>query len=105
MCVQVSQFSAKLEDGECVVVPRKYFEWTVDCRYCNLQMLEKELAERVKWGSCQRLRISEFDMGIGGERVLVDDNALACAFSERKADHKLFLFVDVEGPQTLGIGF
>jgi hypothetical protein len=59
-------------------------------------MMEKELAERVKWGSCQRLKIYEFDMSSGGERELADDNALACAFSERKTDQKLVLYVDVE---------
>jgi hypothetical protein len=35
-------------------------------------------------------------MSSGGERELVDDNGLACAFSERKTDHKLVLYVDVE---------
>jgi hypothetical protein len=67
LCVQISQFSAKLDDGTCVAVPRKYVEWTVDCRYYNLEMIEKELAERVKWGCCQQLKICEFDMSSGGE--------------------------------------
>jgi hypothetical protein len=95
-CVQISQFTSKLDDGTCVVVPRKYVEWTVDCQYCSLEMIENELAERVKWGSCQRLKICEFDMSSGRERELVDDNALTCAFSERKTEQKLFLYVDVE---------
>jgi hypothetical protein len=81
LCVQISQFSAKLDDGNCVLVPRKYVEWTVDCRYCNLEIIVKELAERVKWDSSQRPKICEFDMSSGGERELVDDNALSCAFS------------------------
>jgi hypothetical protein len=59
-------------------------------------MIEKELAERVKWGSCQQLKICEFDMSIGGERELVDNNALTVAFSERKTEQKLVLYVDVE---------
>jgi hypothetical protein len=52
LCIQISQFTAKLDDGICVVVPRKYVEWIVDCQCCNLEMIEKELSERVKWGSC-----------------------------------------------------
>jgi hypothetical protein len=102
-CVQISQFSAKLDDGTYVDVPRKYVEWTVDCQYCNLEMIEKELAERVKWGSCQRLKICEFDISSGGERELVDDNVLSCAFFERRTEQKLFLYVDVEDrPLELG---
>jgi hypothetical protein len=61
------------------------------------------LAERDKWGSSQRLKICEFDMSSGAERELVNDNALSCALSERKTEHKLFLYVDVEDkPLKLG---
>jgi hypothetical protein len=42
-------------------------------------------------------------MSSGAERELVNDNALSCALSERKTEHKLFLYVDVEDkPLKLG---
>ena len=41
LCVQVSPFTAKLDNANSVDVQRKYDEWVVDYRYYNLQNLEK----------------------------------------------------------------
>lgn len=100
MCVQFSQFTAKFNDGCSVDVPRKYDEWVVDYRCYTLEMLERDLAGKVNWGSGQQPVISEFDMSGGGERKLVNDTDLSVAFSERKDEKKLFLFVDVEEKPT-----
>jgi hypothetical protein len=35
-----------------------------------MEKLEKDLAARVNWGSCQHPVISEFDMSSAGERKL-----------------------------------
>ena len=71
-------------------MPRKLFEWVVDCRCYTLEMLQKDLEARVNWGSDQQPIIHEFDMSGGGERKLVDDAELAFAFSERLDAKKLF---------------
>lgn len=92
LCVQISQFTAKIDDGTTVDMQRKYDEWIVDYGSYTMHNLQKDLAARVKWGSCQHLLISEFDMSGN----LDDDVALSLAFSERLAEKKLFLFVDVE---------
>jgi hypothetical protein len=96
LCVQVSEFKAILDDGSSVVVPRKYAEWVVDSRCYTLGHLENDIAARVKWGSRQQIVISEFDMGSGVERRLVDDNVVSVCFSDRQQDKKMFLYVDVE---------
>jgi len=96
LCVQVSPFTAKLDNANSVDVQRKYDEWVVDYRYYNLQNLEKDLTIRAKWGSNQHPVISEFDMSKGGERKIVDDKDLSVAFSERLIDKKMFLYVDVK---------
>ena len=85
-----------MDDGSSVDVPRKCYEWIVDYRCYTMLSLEKDLAERVTWGSSQHPVISEFDMCTGGERNLGDDAALSLAFFERIAEKKLMLFVDVE---------
>jgi hypothetical protein len=61
-----------------------------------MEKLEKGLAARVNWGSCQHPVISKFDMSSAGERKLVDDASLSLVLSERLSEKKLFLFVDVE---------
>jgi hypothetical protein len=94
--VQISQLSAKLDDGSSVEVQRKCFEWVVDYHCYTMEKLEKDLAARVNWGSCQHPVISEFDMSNAGERKLVDDASLSLVFFERLSEKKLFLFVDVE---------
>ena len=85
-----------MDDGSSVEVPRKCYEWIVDYRCYTMLSLEKDLAERVTWGSSQHPVISEFDMCTSGERNLGDDAALSLAFFERIAEKKLMLFVDVE---------
>jgi hypothetical protein len=96
LCVQVSGFKAILDDGSSVVVPRKYAEWVVDSRCYTLGHLENDIAAMVKYGSRQQIVISEFDMGSGVERRLVDDNVVSVCFSDRQQDKKMFLYVDVE---------
>jgi hypothetical protein len=70
LSVEISQFSAKLDDGSSVEVQRKCFEWVVDYHCYTMEKLEKDLAARVNWGSCQHPVISEFDMSSAGERKL-----------------------------------
>jgi hypothetical protein len=70
LCVQFSPFTAKLDDGCSVDVPRKCDEWVVDCRFYNLEMLLGDLEARVKWGSGQQPVIHEFDRSGGGEKKL-----------------------------------
>jgi hypothetical protein len=82
LCVQVSQFKAILDDGSSFDVPRKYDEWVVDSRCYTLGDLEKDIAARVNWGSRQQIAISEYDMGSGGERRLVDDKTFSVCFSD-----------------------
>ena len=53
LCVQISQFTTKLNDGCSIDVPQKYDEWTVDCQCYTLDMLEMDLAARINWGSGQ----------------------------------------------------
>ena len=61
LCVQFSPFTAKLNDGYSVDVPRKCDEWVVDCRYYTLEMLRSDMKARVNWGSGQQPVINEFD--------------------------------------------
>jgi hypothetical protein len=100
LCVQVSRFKAILDDGSSVDVLRKYDEWVVDSRCYTLGDLEKDIAARVNWGSRQQIAISEYDMGSGGERRLVDDKTFSVCFSDRQLDKKMFLYVDVEERST-----
>lgn len=95
LCVHFSEFTAKLDDGCCVDVPQNYDEWTVDCRCYTLDMLEKDLAARIKWGSAQQLVVSEFVMSGVGERKLQNDTDLSLAFIERKNERKMLLVVSV----------
>ncbi|WVZ83600.1 hypothetical protein U9M48_030731 [Paspalum notatum var. saurae] len=92
--VQISGFSAKLNDGSCVDVQRKCDEWVVDYSSYTLAKLENDLAARVQWGSSQQLIISSFESS-DGEMKLEDDDSLSVAFSERLAEKRLFLYVDV----------
>ncbi|WVZ87975.1 hypothetical protein U9M48_034546 [Paspalum notatum var. saurae] len=96
LTVQISQFTAKLDDGTLVDVPRKCDKWDVDYRCYTLDQLKKDLAARVNWGSCQRPVFSEFDMSSFEERKIVDEASLALAFSDRMAEKKLLLFVNME---------
>ena len=78
LCVHFSEFTAKLDDGCCVDVPQNYDEWTVDCRCYTLDMLEKDLAARIKWGSAQQLVVSEFVMsGVDRKSVGVGKECIA----------------------------
>ena len=95
MCIQTFQFSAKLDDGSYVDVPRKCVEWVVDYRSCTLEMVELEQAKWISWRNCQELKIYEFDPSSGDERELVDDKTLSFAFSEMHTSWRLVLFVDV----------
>ena len=54
LCVQFSQFTAKLNIGCSVDVPQKLFEWAVDYRCYTLEMLQKDLEARVNLGSDQQ---------------------------------------------------
>ena len=92
LSVQISQFLAKMDDGSSVDVPRKCYEWIVDYRCYTMLSLEKDLAERVTWGSSQHPVISEFDMCTGGEINLGDDAALSLAFFDRIAEKKVDAF-------------
>ncbi|WVZ82023.1 hypothetical protein U9M48_029339 [Paspalum notatum var. saurae] len=94
--LRISRFTAKLDDGTLVDVPRKCDKWDVDYRCYTLDQLEKDLAARVNWGSCQRPVFSEFDMSSFEERKIVDEASLALAFSDRMAEKKLLLFVNME---------
>ncbi|CAL5018264.1 unnamed protein product [Urochloa decumbens] len=94
LCVQVSRFTAMLDDGSTVDLPRKYDEWVVDSRCYTLADLEKDIASRVKWG--RRQQIVMYEVGSGLERKLVDDKALSVAFSDHQIDKRMFVFVDVE---------
>ena len=76
LCVRTSQFSAKLDDGSSVDVPRKCVEWVVDYSSFTLEMLELELSKWITWGKCQELKIYEFDPSSGDERELMDDKTL-----------------------------
>lgn len=96
LCVQFSRFTAKLDDGSFVDVPRKYAEWTVDYLCYKMETLEKDLAAKVKWGSCQRPSVCVYDIGTGRETKLVTDLDLSFAFSERHEEKRLHLFVDVQ---------
>lgn len=100
LCVQISSFSAKLDDGSCVDVLRKCDEWVVDYRCYTMEKLEIDLAARVKWGKFQQPAFSEFDMITSEERKLVDDASLLLAFSRRMSEKKLFLYVDIEDKQA-----
>ncbi|XP_015689355.1 uncharacterized protein LOC102707747 isoform X2 [Oryza brachyantha] len=94
--VQFGQYIAKLDDGSRVHVPRKREEWVVDHRKCTLESLEKDLAARIKWGSCQRVIVSGYDASTGEDTELVDDMDLARKFFARRNERRLFLRVDVE---------
>ncbi|CAO2204399.1 unnamed protein product [Urochloa humidicola] len=96
LCVQMSRFTAMLDDGSTVDVPRKYDEWVVDSRCYTLGDLEKDIGSRVKWGSRQQIVMYEYEVGSGGERKLVDDKALSFAFSNHQIDKRMFVFVEVE---------
>jgi hypothetical protein len=95
LCVHISEFTAKLNDGCSVDVPQKYDEWTMDCQCYTLDMLEKDLAARINWGSGQQPVVSEFDMSGVGERKLLNDTNLSLAFAEKKNERKMFLLVSV----------
>jgi len=95
LCVRTSQFSAKLDDGSSVDVPRKCVEWVVDYSSFTLEMLELELSKWITWGKCQELKIYEFDPSSGDERELMDDKTLSLAFSEKHTSRRMVLFVDV----------
>jgi len=43
LCVQISQFTAKIDDGTTVDMQRKYDEWIVDYRSYTMQNLQKDL--------------------------------------------------------------
>jgi len=95
LCIQVSSFVAKLDDGSVVDVQRRCDEWIVDYRWYTMEKLEVDLAKRIQWGSSQQPRIAEYSLSSSGERELVDDVSLSFAFSERLSDRKLFIYVDV----------
>ncbi|WVZ73413.1 hypothetical protein U9M48_021722 [Paspalum notatum var. saurae] len=91
--VQISGFSAKLNDGSCVDVQRKCDEWVVDYSSYTLAKLENDLAARVQWGSSQQLIISSFESS-DGEMKLEDDDSLS-GFLRKVGQKRLFLYVDV----------
>ncbi len=96
VCVQFGQFTAKLDDGTCVHVPRKCLEWVVDYQQCTLESLEKDLAARVTWGKCQQVVMSGYDMTTGEETPFKDNMDVVHALFVRKSDKKLFRYADVE---------
>lgn len=95
LCVSFGDYCAKLDDGTCELVSRKYDEWVVDYRCCSLESLQKDFASRVKWGSNQEVVVSGFDKSTGMETKIEDNMALLRAFSERCGEKRLFFIVDV----------
>lgn len=67
VCVQFSQYTAKLVDGNFVHVPRRYEEWVVDCRQCTLESLEKDFEANVNWGKCQQVVVCGYDTSTSEE--------------------------------------
>jgi hypothetical protein len=95
VCVQFSQYIAKLDDGSFVHVPRKYEEWVVDYRECTLERLVKDFAAKINWGRCQQVVVCGYDTGTGEETKFTDNMDLVHAFFVRKSERRLVLFVDV----------
>ncbi|WVZ92106.1 hypothetical protein U9M48_038195 [Paspalum notatum var. saurae] len=96
LCVQFSQFTAKFDDSSFVDMPRKYAEWAVDSRCYKMDSLQKDLATKIKLGSCQQPIVWVYDMDMGGETSLVNDSDLSLALFERQVEKRLHLFVDVQ---------
>lgn len=96
VCVQFSQYTAKLVDGNFVHVPRRYEEWVVDYRQCTLESLEKDFEANVNWGKCQQVVVCvDMTRALVRKIRFTDSMDLVHAFFVGKSERRLILFVDV----------